>query len=498
MAALDGSIFQGRLLHLLPAARPASVVELGGGASDAGGLNPTAFKASKEAALKASAHDARQWATLYMRPDTVAAALAARYAVSKSDVMEPGSASAAVRLALGEAQIMADTKAELEAAGVSIAALEAAAASRAAVAGGAAGIARSSTVILIKNLPFTADADELRALCSRFGGVARLLLPASRALCLVEYLEPSEARAAFAGLAYKRYQHVPLYVEWAAADLLPPPAAGAAGAATARARSAAAAKAAPVSAAEAAGASGAAGEGDDGGGAAGEACTLYVKNLAFATDDAALRRHFEAAPVLRGHVRAARVARKPGKTPGSTLSAGYGFVEMDCAASAAKAMAALHGSALDGHVLALAVSRVGSAAGDVSEQRKSKGSNASAAKANEQPAGGTKLIVRNVAFEATKSDLRSLFGPFGQVKSLRLPRKFDGQHRGFAFVEMTTKAEARAAFEAVGGTHLYGRHLVTEWALEDEGVEALRARTAQQYAAAEGGGAPGGRKRQRA
>jgi len=95
--------------------------------------------------------------------------------------------------------------------------------------------------------------------------------------------------------------------------------------------------------------------------------------------------------------------------------------------------------------------------------------------------------VRNVAFEATKADLRALFAPFGLLRSLRLPRKFDGQHRGFAFVELGTAAEARAALEAVGGTHLYGRHLVTEWAAPEEGVEALRERTAQRFAADEGG-----------
>ena len=36
-----------------------------------------------------------------------------------------------------------------------------------------------------------------------------------------------------------------------------------------------------------------------------------------------------------------------------------------------------------------------------------------------------------------------------QIKSLRIPRKFDGAHRGFAFVEFVTKQEAANAFEAV-------------------------------------------------
>lgn len=41
----------------------------------------------------------------------------------------------------------------------------------------------------------------------------------------------------------------------------------------------------------------------------------------------------------------------------------------------------------------------------------------------------TKLVVRNVAFEATRKDIMSLFSPFGHMKSCRLPRKFDGTPR---------------------------------------------------------------------
>ena len=95
---------------------------------------------------------------------------------------------------------------------------------------------------------------------------------------------------------------------------------------------------------------------------------------------------------------------------------------------------------------------------------------------------GTKLVVRNVAFEATRKDLMGLFGPFGHIKSCRLPKKFDGSHRGFAFVEFVTKQEAGNAMEGVGGTHLYGRRLVVEYAAQgaEEGLTELRAKTAKQ------------------
>ena len=53
--------------------------------------------------------------------------------------------------------------------------------------------------------------------------------------------------------------------------------------------------------------------------------------------------------------------------------------------------------------------------------------------------------------------------------------------RGFAFVDFATKQEAKAAVEAVAGTHLYGRRLVVEWAEDDEGLEDLREKTAAQF-----------------
>ena len=55
----------------------------------------------------------------------------------------------------------------------------------------------------------------------------------------------------------------------------------------------------------------------------------------------------------------------------------------------------------------------------------------------EEDAKQTKLVVRNVAFEASSKDVRALFQPFGQVKSVRLPRKFDNSHRyGLALPQM--------------------------------------------------------------
>jgi len=50
---------------------------------------------------------------------------------------------------------------------------------------------------------------------------------------------------------------------------------------------------------------------------------------------------------------------------------------------------------------------------------------------------------------------------------VRLPKKFDGTPRGFAFVSFVSDGEAEAAKNALNDAHLYGRHLVIEYA-EDE------------------------------
>jgi RNA recognition motif-containing protein len=45
-------------------------------------------------------------------------------------------------------------------------------------------------------------------------------------------------------------------------------------------------------------------------------------------------------------------------------------------------------------------------------------------------------------------------------------------------VDFASKQEAKNAVEALRATHLYGRHLVIEWAKPDDTVDEIRARTA--------------------
>ena len=83
-------------------------------------------------------------------------------------------------------------------------------------------------------------------------------------------------------------------------------------------------------------------------------------------------------------------------------------------------------------------------------------------------------MVRNIAFEATKEDLLSLFKNFAEIKSVRMPKKADGNHRGFAFIDCMTIDEANRAFSSLENTHLYGRKLNFEWASQNNADEMVK------------------------
>ena len=72
----------------------------------------------------------------------------------------------------------------------------------------------------------------------------------------------------------------------------------------------------------------------------------------------------------------------------------------------------------------------------------------------------TKLFVGNLAFQTTSQDLQELFGQAGTVESASIIEDREtGRSRGFAFVEMSSNAEATAAIEQFNGKELGGRAL---------------------------------------
>ena len=122
---------------------------------------------------------------------------------------------------------------------------------------------------------------------------------------------------------------------------------------------------------------------------------------------------------------------------------GYGFVQFFKSSDADKALKLLQGKKLSDHCLELKRSnRAAQSSVNSKESVKSGG--------KPVPSGSTtKLVVRNVPFEATSREVEEIFKTFGSLKSVRLPKKVTGSHRGFAFVDFHSKEEAKKAYEAL-------------------------------------------------
>ncbi len=83
-----------------------------------------------------------------------------------------------------------------------------------------------------------------------------------------------------------------------------------------------------------------------------------------------------------------------------------------------------------------------------------------------------KLYVGNLSYSTTEEELRALFAQAGTVASVAIIKDRDtGQSKGFAFVEMSTQAEAQKAISQFNGQNLGDRALTVNIARprEDRG-----------------------------
>jgi len=84
---------------------------------------------------------------------------------------------------------------------------------------------------------------------------------------------------------------------------------------------------------------------------------------------------------------------------------------------------------------------------------------------------GTRLYVGNLSYQTTQDSLRAAFEQGGgKVVEVKIVTDRDtGQPRGFAFVEMSSAAEAQSAIAAMDGQQLDGRTLKVNEAQERSG-----------------------------
>ena len=71
-----------------------------------------------------------------------------------------------------------------------------------------------------------------------------------------------------------------------------------------------------------------------------------------------------------------------------------------------------------------------------------------------------KLYVGNLPYSANQQTLQDTFSKCGTVESINLISDRDtGRSKGFAFVEMSSTAEAQKAIQEINGTSLDGREI---------------------------------------
>ena len=446
---MNNRIVMGRLVHILPSQkRPTTAEEEVGG----GGEKELTYKQQKQRALKKAASDnsSTHSNTLFLRADTVMASMAERLQVEKAEILNvEDKSSLAVRLALAESHLINETKDWLKQQGVNVTALER--------TGEAdvdaklqANIKRSDRVVLCKNIPYETEQSELRTMFGKFGTLVRVVLPPSKTLALVEYEQAAHAKKGYSALAYTKYHHVPLYLEWAPIDTFTakpattPTAAAAIVPKSATTIMEAADSEAPV-----------------------EGNTIFVKNLSFSSTEQSLLDLFKAAAAVRSvHIATKKNSNKVVAAGGSkVLSMGYGFVELRPGEDVKGVIGRMQGVQLDGHALELKPS---TRSLTTTATATTTATTTAAAGGSTDGTTSRRLIVKNIPFEATTDEVRALFKSFASVTRVRLPRKMDGSHRGYGFVDFVSSEEAREAMVRLGHTHLYGRALVLQWSDERE------------------------------
>ncbi|CAA7033954.1 unnamed protein product [Microthlaspi erraticum] len=167
---------------------------------------------------------------------------------------------------------------------------------------------------------------------------------------------------------------------------------------------------------------------------------LRVTNLSSKTTDEGLKEHLSQV-VKQGKIQSVKIIKQ--FKFGMVLSEGYGFVEFDSVESATSAFRDVKGIVLDGHGLRLSLC------------------DAKTVSMMDKPC--TRLIVKNLPFYEVVDvkDLIQPFSPFGQLKSVRLPRP------RFGVVDFVTEQEASNAKRALSNTYFHGRRLALEWADQD-------------------------------
>ena len=167
-------------------------------------------------------------------------------------------------------------------------------------------------------------------------------------------------------------------------------------------------------------------------------------------------------------------------------SKGYGFVTFADVEDAQRAKEELNGTELKGKKIRIDTAEARQREG---EKDTIKAGDRIKAEREQQikDAQTPKLIVRNLPWTVkTPEDLQKLFRSYGKVNFVNLPKKPNGELRGFGFVSLRGKKNAEKAIRELNGKEIDERPIAVDWAVDRDTWQGLQ-KTEQVGDAAEAG-----------
>lgn len=451
MESMDKKVFQGRILHISPAKSKDIKPSLSLNDLQVTQTKKSSFKKEKLIKLKSEFDKEASWNFMFLNQNAVIDAVVKQTGVAKEDVLSKDNSKLAVEVAAMETVMINKTKEWLESQGVDLRPFN----------NKRLTCTRSKTILLIKNIDSTANEEDLRKVFSRFGELLQFLISPYNTIGIAEFIDAKNAENCFKNLSFYELNGLPLYLEFAPVGLkLKSTIDNDHTKASSDANSRAINKEGEMNF-------------DQGN-------ILFVNNLSFETKEEGLQSAFKDYNPVAVKI----VKNKTKNNP--NLSAGYGFIEFKTANDVELVLRKLQGTILDSHSLKLSKAKSkGNNNNDkgaletefLQNKRKRENDYGDVALSEFKDVHDDKLLIKNLAFEVNKDELREMFKRFGDVKNVRLPLKSTGEHRGYGFAEFLSHEEAKKAFEKLANTHFYGRKLVIEWAKKEKSMEDIREET---------------------
>ena len=444
LSAMDKSVFQGRILHISPAQIKKT------DSSKTPYLNNTIpekskksdYKTKKSLKNKMNYDDETNWNYLFMNQNAVITNISNKLNIDKSQLLDRDSSNLAVNVATMETHIINETKDWLVENGLDFDSLK----------GKRAGCIRSKTTILVKNISPNVNREKLEELFSRYGVLMKFLIAPSKCFAVADFVDEKHAKNCIKNLSYHEIDSLPLYLEFAPEGLIRKEN----NETISKQENSSISNKIPddtINLSE------------------NEGKIVFIMNLNFKTKEETLKVFFS-----KNNLNPVKVKIITHKKKDSILSSGYGFVEFKTSIECENCIKKLQGQIIDDHSIKLSIAKSKDKNNLLGNKRKQE-TNLNDFEFISENVEDNKILVKNIAFEATREEIRALFKGYGEIKNVRLPQKLDGQHRGFCFIEFLTHDEAKNAFKKLQNTHFYGRKLVFEWAQKEKTIEDLRENT---------------------